>query len=63
MSRTLAIGSPIGRMATFQSVMAALRGIAADHALALRAAAEAGLSRRRHSNLRRLYTAKRKSAR
>jgi hypothetical protein len=61
MSRTLAIGSrsSIGRKATFESVAAALRAIAADHALALGAAAEAELPRKRQSHLRRLYTSNR----
>jgi hypothetical protein len=45
---------------TLRSLAQAMRSLAAEHGLALRAAAEAELPRRRQSELRTLYTAKKK---
>ena len=69
MSRTLVASSPTParfayRTTTVRDMARALRSIVADHALALRAAAEAELPRKRQAELRTLYTAaKNKSAR
>jgi hypothetical protein len=61
MSRTLAayastFGLPTGGTAPLRRLARTLRRIARDHALALRAAAQAEQPRKRRNELRRLYT-------
>jgi hypothetical protein len=63
MSRTLTANVLIQKRSTastmLRSVARALRAIGAEHGFALRAAAEAELHRRRHEELRALYTGRR----